>query len=81
MMMRFGSTVGVFLSILTSENNAMNPWRVNIFEHCATAIRFMLWIGMTLIAAMAVTFAIGFTYQFLWHSWRYLSRTLFSEPW
>ena len=58
-----------------------NPWKQNIFKLCQNAIRFMLWVCITLNVFIVSVFSIAFTYRFTVQLWGWLTRTIFDAPW
>lgn len=58
-----------------------NPWRLSIFDALKNLIRFLLWMAVTVNAAMLSVFSIIFMYHFLHHLWDLLARTWFATDW
>ncbi len=59
----------------------MNPWEQKALDRCRSVLRFSLWTCCSLIGLMACLFAIAFSFEFLFHLWRYCQRALFDRPW
>jgi len=56
-------------------------WKQNVFALCQNAIRFLLWIGLTVNMFILSAFSIAFTFQFARFFWQWLNEHLFNEPW
>ena len=56
-------------------------WKQNVFALCQNAIRFLLWLGLTVNIFIFTVFSIVFTFQFARYLWQWLIEHLFNEPW
>ena len=72
------------MDILPHQPRSPRPtisWDGDTFTKVRVIIRFVLWACVIINAFMLSIFTIGFTYQFLSHTWRWLMRTIFAEDW
>ena len=56
-------------------------WKQNVFALCQNAIRFLLWLGLTVNVFILTVFSIAFTFQFARFLWQWMGEHLFDKPW